>query len=77
MQTYKQALKECKRVGIAHASGDALRAMYAGLIALHHGGSAEKYYAVIPQATDQEIAEYSRSLMRDRAKAWDALMGVA
>ena len=33
MLTYRDALKQCKRVGTAHASSDALRAMYAGLIA--------------------------------------------
>lgn len=76
--TYKQALKECKRVGTAHATGDALRAMYAGLLEVQHGGAAEQYYLGLQdyaQGTDTEIAEVARTLLRDRAKAWSVLMG--
>lgn len=78
--TYKQALKECKRVGTAHATGDALRAMYAGLLELQHGGAVERYYQrlqVIAPGTDEEIGEASRALLRSRKKAWDVLMGIA
>ncbi len=75
-RSYKTALRECKRVGTAHASGDGLRAMYAGLVALQHGGSAEDYYAYLPQGSDMEIAEAARELLRDRAQAYDVLMGV-
>jgi len=73
--TYKAALKLCKRVGTNRATGDELRAMYANMLAFQHGGSAEQYYAGIPGGTDQEIAEFARGLMRDRALAWDVLVG--
>jgi hypothetical protein len=74
--TYKQALKTCKRVGTAHATGPALCAMYAGLIELQHGGSPERYYTYLQTTGDDNgIAVSARKLLRDRAKAWDVLMG--
>lgn len=44
--TFKEAQKQCRKVGMAHASGDALRSMYAELIAQHHFaiGNPEKFY---------------------------------
>lgn len=75
--TFKQAAKACRKAGTAHATGDALRAMYAELIADRQGGDAEKYYASLPQGTDSGMMEAARALLRDRAKAWDVLMGVS
>jgi hypothetical protein len=74
--TYRDALKQCKRVGTAHASGDALRAMYAGLIALQHGGPEEVYYKELQScapATDAEIATKARELLRSRNRAWEVV----
>lgn len=76
--TYQSASKQCKRTGTAHATGDSLRAMYAALVAQIHGGEAAKYYAWLQaHATgdDNNITETSRCLLRDRAMAWDVLMG--
>ena len=75
---YKAALKECKRVGTAHASGDALRAMYAKLITFQQGGEETKYYSYLGRAeSDEAIAASARELLRDRSKAWDVLMAEA
>lgn len=70
-KAYKAALKECKRVGTAHATGDALRAMYAGLVCLPHFGKPHepKVFAHLQAFTsDESIAAEARSLMRDHAK---------
>ncbi len=75
--TFKEAKKACRKVGTAHAAGDALRAMYADLIAHRQGGDAETYYVWLPRGDDGETMEAARSLLRDRAKAWDVLMGRA
>lgn len=74
---YKAATKQLKRVGTAHASGDALRAMYADLLVFHHGGRATTYFAWLQGhalGDDKAISEAARELLRDRAKSWDALM---
>lgn len=74
--TYKDALKQYKKVGAAHATGDALRVMYADLIGSLHGGKPEKYYEWLKPGTDHEIIEQARILLRDRQKAWDVLIGI-
>lgn len=75
---YTRALKQCQRVGTSHATGDALRAMYAKLVAQMHGGDAERYYAYLEStAGDRATMEVARALLRDRATAWDVLMGIA
>lgn len=80
--TYKQALKQCKKVGTAHASGDALRAMYANLLTVQHGGDdtdAERYYEALLvdrsgcAMDDKQIAECARVLLKDRDLAWERL----
>lgn len=78
MRTFIEAKKVLKRVGAAHAQGDALAAMYAELVALHHGGSVEKYYQYIgmPDETEAGIRARALPLMRDRTKAWDVLIGI-
>ena len=76
MMKYKDALKQCKRVGTAHAGGDALRAMYAGLIALSHGGDPAVYYGWLQRnvpGDDCAIAAKARELIRDRQSTLDAL----
>ena len=76
--TFKQAKARCRKVGTAHATGEPLAAMYADLVALHHGGDPAKYYTHLRvMVDDAAIANAARELMRDRAKAWDALMGVS
>jgi hypothetical protein len=76
LTTYKTALKQCHKVGTAHASGDALRAMYANLIAGMHGGSAEKYFAHLQKhaAHDPGIIDEARSILRNRETAWNILL---
>jgi len=75
--TFKEAIKQCKKVGCAHATGDALAAMYANLVAQMHGGKADLYYKFIcSKSNDSDITEASRTLLRDRAKAWDVLMQI-
>lgn len=75
--TFKNALKLCKKVGTAHASGEALAAMYANLVNVQHGGDAEKYYNYLIKNgldDDKKIIDLARELLRDRAKSWDILM---
>lgn len=74
----KEARKELKRVGTRWAEGDALRAMYADLIAFQHGGKADRYFKHLQEnSTDDAITAASRELLSDRSKAWDVLMGQA
>lgn len=77
MLTFKDAKKECRRVGTSRAQGDALRAMYADLIAMHHFaiGNPEKFYAHL-QAFDTEraITDRSRELLRDSNVALDVIL---
>jgi hypothetical protein len=75
--TFKEAKKQCRKVGTAHAQGDALRAMYAELIAFQQavtGGSAEKFYAHLQTVADDAIAESARELLRDHWKALDVAL---
>lgn len=74
--TYKQALKQCKKVGTNNATGDTLRAMYASLLTFQHGGDGERYYNALPAGDDQAITERARELLRDRAAAWEALVSL-
>lgn len=75
--TFKEAKKECKRVGTSHAQGDALRAMYADLIAMHHYavGNPERFYSHL-QGFDGEkaITDRARELLRDSGKALDVVL---
>lgn len=76
--TYKEALKQLRKVGTAHAHGDALCAMYADLVAFQQGGANDKYYSYLQEATttDEEIRQKALPLLRSRAAAWDVLMEV-
>ena len=73
--TYTEAKRELKRVGCAHASGDALRAMYAGLIPLHCcvGKCVEpNFYRYLQGfAGDNDITEAARAILREPLKIWD------
>lgn len=76
--TFNEAKKQCRKVGTAHVSGDALRAMYAELIVVMHPGinqhSAEKFYEHLQgYQDDSAITDRSRELMRDGFAAADVL----
>lgn len=76
--TFKEAKKQCRKVGTAHASGDALRSMYAELIVVTHPGinqhSAEKFYDHLQgYPNDRDIEQRARELMRDGFAAADVL----
>lgn len=73
MTTIKNAASRLRRLGAANASGDALRLMYAQLIADAHGGKPAKYYQHLT-GTDAEILAEAKSLLADRGAAWDVLM---
>jgi len=79
---YKEALKQYRKVGAAHATADSLRAMYSCLLHTQHGGKPELYFkwlqvATPPDAIDSIIAEYAHKLLRDRAAAWNVLLDMA
>lgn len=78
MMTFKDAKKQCRKVGTAHATGDALRSMYAELIAdkWYAIGNPHKFYEHLQQTavTDDEIYERSRELLRDHGKALDVVL---
>jgi len=71
---YKQALKTCAKIGMAHVTGEALAAMYAELIPLRHGGDAEVYYRHLQRFfPDSAMLAEARRLLNDRAMAWEVL----
>lgn len=76
--TFKEAKKQCRKVGTAHAQGDALRSMYAELIAMKWPaiGNAERMYTHLQGVTDDEqsIASEARELLRDHTKALDVVL---
>lgn len=77
--TYKLAKKELRKIGVAHATGDSLIAMYAEAITSNHGGKAELYYDWISAqgpVNDVDVQIIALPLVKDRAKAWDVLLGV-
>lgn len=76
--TFNEAKRACRKVGTAHAQGDALRAMYAELIAQrwYAIGNPEKFYAHLQTVADDEqaIAERARELLRDSNMALDVVL---
>jgi hypothetical protein len=73
--SYKKAMQQCRRVGTARATGDALRAMYAALLVTQHGGDAEAYYRALGgTADDRATTTAAREMLRDRARAWGVLI---
>lgn len=78
--TFKEAKKACRKVGTSRASGDALRAMYADLIAFKWGaiGNPDKFYLHLQSmADDAAITGEARELLRDHGKALDAMLAQA
>jgi hypothetical protein len=76
--TFKDALKQCRKVGTSNATGEALAAMYAKLVAQMHGGKDEIYFDHLRTFRgDMAITERSRELLRERSIAWDVLMGIS
>lgn len=75
---FKEAKKECRKVGTAHATGDALRSMYAELVAVQWPaiGNAPKVYEYLQRETgdDKSVYELSRELLRDHSKALDIVL---
>lgn len=75
--TFTEAKKRCQKVGTAHARGDALRAMYADLIAFkwYAIGNPEKFYRHLQSMVDDAaITNEARELLRDHGKALDAML---
>ena len=77
--TITEARKELRRVGVARASGDALRLAYADLIisrkGIHRRETGKIYVWIQEQAyNDQEIVEMARVLLRDPVKAYHILL---
>lgn len=79
--TFKEALKACRKVGTAHAQGDALRAMYADMIAFkwYAIGNPDKFYRHLQGFADDEksITDEARRLLRDHVAALDAMLAQA
>lgn len=72
--TYKQALTQLRKVGCAHAAGDALRAMYADLLATRmRGADPARMYAYLGNAGGDLIESYRR-LCNDVWAYTDALL---
>jgi tetraacyldisaccharide-1-P 4'-kinase len=75
--TFKEAKKACKKVGTSRASGEALAAMYADLIAFKWFaiGNPEKFYNHLRElATDAAITDRARELLRDHNTALDVVL---
>lgn len=68
---YKDALKQCHKVGTANATGDALRAMYANMINDRHVlNCPERLFLELRSVdSDAEIATTGQALMREPGKA--------
>jgi hypothetical protein len=76
--TFKEAKKQLHKVGTSRAQGDALRAMYADLIAFkwYAIGNPEKFYAHLQAVAHDEKAIYERAreLLRDHYAALDVVL---
>lgn len=58
---YKQALQQLRKVGCAHATGDALRAMYADLLSTRmRGADPARIYAYLGTAEGDLLDAYRR-----------------
>jgi hypothetical protein len=71
--SYTQAAKQLKKIGVSRAEGPALVAMYAQLVVDAHGGNPERYYDHLIQ--QENWRNRAKSMLDDRATAWDVLMG--
>jgi hypothetical protein len=76
--TFKEAKKQLRKVGTSRAQDDALRAMYADMIAQRWFaiGNPEKFYAHLQTVaqTEQAITERARALLRDNNAALDVVL---
>jgi hypothetical protein len=76
--TFNEAKRACRKVGTAHAQGDALRAMYAEMIASrwYAVGNPEKIYIHLQAVTEDERAttDRARELLRDSNAALDVVL---
>ena len=71
--SFSQALRELRRVGCAHAQGDALRAMYADLLASRmRGADPARFYAYLADKGD--LIEAYKKLCLDVGAYTDALL---
>lgn len=71
--TFSQAQRELRRVGCAHAQGDALRAMYADLLASRmRGADPARFYAYLADKGD--LLEAYKTLCLDIWAYTDALL---
>jgi hypothetical protein len=77
--TFKEAKRQLRKVGTGRAQGDALRAMYAEMIAFkwHAIGNPEKFYVHLQAIPDDEqtITEHARQLLRNSNMALDVVLG--
>jgi len=75
---YQDASKQLRKVGCAHAEGDALRAMYADLLATRmRGARPASIYAYLGQVTDNSnnaLRDAYRRLCEDVWAYTDALL---
>jgi hypothetical protein len=77
MMTFKEAKKQLRKVGTGRAQGDALRAMYADLIAFKWFaiGNPEKFYAHLQTISgEQAITEEAQALLRNSNAALDVVL---
>ena len=79
--TYAAAIKHCRTLPMAtHATGDALCAMYADLVAVQHGfdqrtAGAFIYPHLCNCRTDADIHAEAKELMANRDEAWNCVTG--
>jgi len=77
--TFAKAQKQLRKTGYSRAAGDGYAAMWAEAIQTKHGGDAAKYYQYLQEfsdGTELGIRTLAMVLAKDRAKAWDVLMGI-
>jgi len=76
---YTEAQKIVRKQGVAHATGDAKRAVYADVVSYRHAVTAKSIYVWLQNhaATDEEIHDMASELLRDPFKAsYAALEGM-
>jgi len=73
---YTDAQKLIKKGGVAHATGDAKRAVYADAVSYRHAVTPKSIYVWLQRhaATDEEIHDKAAELLRDGFKASDAAL---
>lgn len=76
-QPFVSAYRKLKRVGTAHAKGDALRAMYAWLVVHHHplGDTLAPNVFRALVGDDRQVHRQAQEMLSDWKKASDAAWG--